>query len=180
MVKEIKNRFAIHHLNQWIRNNKHQRRITTFAEVKSIGIIYDATEPDTDTEIKRLTKKLGAMGKEIYTLGFVNKKALPANIMPQTKEDYFCKGDLHWYELPIKDRISRFANEQFDYLLNIYSTDSMPMMGVSALSKAHCRLGTFHLKFTGCYDFMLSETQPMSPAELLDAFILYLYKLKND
>jgi hypothetical protein len=87
---------------------------------------------------------------------------------------------LHWYKLPIKERVIRFANEPFDYLLNVFTADELPLVGVSALSKARCRLGTFHKKYTGCYDFMLNEEGTKTTSELLDAYILYLYKLKNE
>ena len=180
MVKDIIREVAEKYLNILAKGNKQQRKITSFNQVKTIGILYDASELETIKEVKQATKKLAAMGKEIFTLGFVNKKQIPPNLEPHTKEDYYCKKDLHWYKLPIKERISRFANEHFDYLLNVYTTDKLPLIGVSALSKAHCRLGTFHRKYTGCYDFMINLKGAKSTIEILDAYILYLYKLKNE
>ncbi len=180
MVKDFKKRVAENYLFTLIKGNKQPRKITSFNETKTIGILYDATDETMLPEIKILSKKLKVMGKEIYTLGFVNKKLLPPNLEPHTKEDYYCRKDLHWYSLPIKERVSRFANEPFDYLLNVYSNDNLPLVGVSAMSKAHCRLGTFHRKYTGCYDFMINEHGTKSAVELLDAYILYLYKLKNE
>lgn len=180
MVKDIKRRVAEKYLRHIIRSNKQQRRITSFRSVKTIGILYDATLEDTVKEIKKAAQKLKALNKEIYTLGFINKKALPSNRVPHTKEDFYCRKDLHWYDLPVKERIGRFANEEFDYLLNVYTNDHLPLVGVSAMSKAHCRLGTFHRKYVGCYDFMLSEKNSKSALELLDAYLLYLYKLTHD
>lgn len=178
-MNNIKRRVAEKYLITLTRANKHSRKITSFHQIKTIGILYDATLDETISEVKQITKKLMAMGKEIYTLGFINKKSLPPNLEPHTKEDYYCRKDLHWYRLPIKERISRFANEPFDYLLNVYTADQLPLVGVSAMSKAHCRLGTFHKKYTGCYDFMINEQGTKTASELLDAYILYLYKLKD-
>ena len=180
MVKDIKKRVAAKYLQILNKANKQQRRITSFRSIKTIGILYDATLEETVKEVKKATTKLKALNKEIYTLGFVNKKVLPTNRVPHTKEDFYCRKDLHWFDLPIKDRVSRFANENFDYLLNLYTNDNLPLVGVSAMSKASCRLGTFHKKYTGCYDFMLNEKTGKTELELLDAYILYLYKLKND
>ncbi|MFM9945725.1 MAG: DUF6913 domain-containing protein [Bacteroidia bacterium] len=179
-MRNIKRRVAEKYLTTLAKANKHPRKIISFSQINTIGILYDATLEETINEVKYITKKLMAMGKEIYTLGYINKKVLPPNLEPHTKEDYYCRKDLHWYQLPIKERISRFANEQFDYLLNVYTADQLPLVGVSALSKAHCRLGTFHRKYTGCYDFMINEKGTKTASELLDAYILYLYKLKND
>ena len=179
-MKNIGRRVAEKYLMTQARANKHPRKITSFNQIKTIGILYDATLEETIAEVKHISKKLNAMGKEIYTLGFIDKKILPPNLEPNTKEEYYCRKDLHLYKLPIKERISRFANEPFDYLLNVFTADELPLVGLSALSKASCRLGTFHKKYTGCYDFMLNEEGTKTASELLDAYILYLYKLKND
>lgn len=179
-MRNIKRRVAEKYLTTLARANKLPRKIISFNQIKTIGILYDATLDETIKEVKYITKKLMAMGKEIYTLGFIDKKILPLNLEPHTKEDYYCRRDLHWYRLPIKERISRFANEPFDYLLNVYTADQLPLVGVSAISKAHCRLGTFHRKYTGCFDFMIKEQGTKTATELLDAYILYLYKLKDE
>jgi len=179
-MKNIKRRVAEKYLIAQAMGNKHHLKTTSFNQVKTIGILYNASLEETIKEVKHITKKLTAMGKEIYTLGFIDKKVLPPNLEPHTKEDYYCIKDLHWYRLPIKERIIRFANEPFDYLLNVYTADDLPLVGVSALSKAHCRLGTFHRKYTSCYDFMINEKSNQTTTELLDAYMLYLYKLKNE
>ena len=179
-MKNIKRRVAENYLKSNANANKKARKITSFQQIKTIGILYDASLDETIDEVKLITKKLMALGKEIYTLGFINKKILPPNLEPHTKEDYYCKKDLHWHQLPIKERISRFANENFDYLLNVFTADQLPLVGVSALSKANCRLGTFHKRYTNCYDFMIDEKGNKTATELLDAYLLFLYKLKND
>lgn len=180
MIKDFKKRVAHKYLRTLVKGSKTGRKIVSFNRIKTIGILYDASEPGTIDEVKAATKKLSVMGKEIYTLGYVDKKELPVNLEPHTKEDYYCRKDTHWFGLPIKERVLRFANEPFDYLLNVYSNDKLPLVGVSAISKAHCRLGTFNRKYLGCFDFMLKEQGYLSAIELLDAYILYLYKLKND
>jgi hypothetical protein len=180
MVGDIKRRVAEKYLRNLIRANKQQRMIKSFRSVRTIGILYDATLEESVKEIKQAAQKLKAMNKEVYTLGFINKKAMPANRVPHTKEDFYCRRDLHWYDLPVKDRVSRFANEEFDYLLNVYTNDNLHLVGISAMSKAACRLGTFDRKYTGCYDFMLHDKAHKTAVELLDAYILYMYKLNNE
>ena len=180
MLKKIIQNIAETYLLAQAKLNKTKRNTTPFDQIKTIGIVYDATLDATTLEVKAITRKLMAMGKVIYTLGFIDKKNLPLDLEPNTKEDYFCRQDLHWHNLPIKERISRFTNEPFDYLLNLSVSHQLPLISVSAQSKAKCRIGAFHKKYTSCYDIMLNEHGQKSAAELLDAYILYLYKLKND
>ncbi len=180
MLKKIIQNISETYLLAQAKLNKNQRNITPFDQIKTIGIVYDATLDATTLEVKTITRKLMAMGKVIYTLGFIDKKNLPIHLVPNTKEDYFSRKDLHWHTLPIKERVSRFTNEPFDYLLNVSVCHQLPLISVSAQSKAKCRIGAFHKKFTSCYDIMLNEHEQKSAAELLDAYILYLYKLKND
>lgn len=179
-MNDIRKKIAERYLNKRHSGAEHVRKTTAFRQVKTIGILYDATYEETVKEIKSAAKKFKALGKEVYTLGFVNKKVLPANRLPHTREDFFCKADLHWYHLPRKDRVARFANEPFDYLLNVYSGDHLPLAGVSALSKAHCRMGSYHRKYTGCFDLILKEKGNKTVTELMDAYTLFLYKLKHE
>jgi hypothetical protein len=179
-LNNIQRRVAENYLKSIVNANKKARKITSFQQIKTIGILYDASDEKNIQEVKLATKKLNALGKEIYTLGYINKKTIPLDLEPHTKDDYYCKKDLHWYQLPIKERISRFANENFDYLLNVYTANQLPLIGVSAMSKANCRLGTFHKRYTACFDIMMDEKGTMSITDLLDAFLLNLYKLKNE
>lgn len=179
-MRNFRNRIAEKYLKINTKNNIQKRKTTSFRQIKTIGIVYDATFEETVKEVKSAIKKLKALGKDVYSLGFVNTKVLPANRSPHTRDDFFCKQDLHWYQLPKKDRIGRFSNETFDYLLNVYTDDQLPLIGVSALSKAHCRLGSFHRKYTGSFDVMLKEKGNKTTSELLDAYILFLYKLKHE
>lgn len=162
------------------RANKQARDITSFHDIKTIGILYTANSDEDIKIIKKASTKLKALGKDVYMLGFANKKTLPHGVLPHTKDDYFCRKDLRWYGLPQIDRVNRFANEEFDFLLNVYNPDLLPLLGVSAISKAKCRLGFYNKKYTCCFDFIIKDKNNKQNSELIDAFILYLYKLKND
>ncbi|MCB9251571.1 MAG: hypothetical protein H6605_03840 [Flavobacteriales bacterium] len=174
--KPIASRF----LKIYNNSNEHPRKTTSFNLVRSVGILYDATEDTSVEAVNQVSEKLNRSGKEVFSLGFVDKKKIPENRIPDAKNDFYCQKDLHWYKLPYKDRILRFSNEPFDYLLNVYTADQLPMVGVSALSRANCRLGTFHRKFTACFDFMLHGLENKSTADLLEAYLLYMNKIKNE
>lgn len=73
-MKNIGRRVAEKYLMTQARANKHPRKITLFNQIKTIGILYDATLEERIAEVKHISKKLKAMGKEIYTLGFIDKK----------------------------------------------------------------------------------------------------------
>ena len=162
------------------RNNRQNRDITSFHDIRTIGILYFA---DTDEDIKIIKKastKLKALGKDVYLLGFSDKKTLPHGVLPHTKDDYYCRKDLRWHGLPQVDRVNRFANEEFDFLLNVYKPEMLPLLGVSAISKAKCRLGFYNKKYTCCFDFIIKEKNINKTSDMIDTFILYLYKFKND
>ncbi|NUM31269.1 MAG: hypothetical protein HUU47_02975 [Bacteroidetes bacterium] len=168
------------YLYSMARNNKQIRSTTSFHDIRTIGILYAADSVEDIKHVKNTTTKLTALGKDIYLLGYYNKKTLPNGVLPHTKDDFFCRKDLKWHNLPKEERINRFANEEFDYLLNVYNPELHPLLGVAALSKAKCRIGTFNKKYINCFDFMIKEKNINNNSALLDTLILYLYKLKND
>lgn len=168
------------YLHSMARANKHTRKITSFNKIKTIGILYQADTIEEINIIKKAAAKLNSLGKEVYLLGFSKQKKLPEGVIPHTKDDFFLRKDLMWHGIPKLDRINRFANEEFDFLLNAYNPEILSLLGISALSKAKCRIGIYNKKYTNCFDFIISEKETKQTQELIDAFILYLYKLKND
>ena len=179
-MSDFRRKMAERYLKKWNSGNKTPRLSLGFRRIKTIGILYDATFEETVKEVKQVSNKLKALGKEIYTLGFVKQKVLPANRLPHTRDDFFCRRDLTWNMLPKKERISRFANEEFDYLLCAFSPEEMALTGVSAMSLAKCRIGVFNQRYVGCFDVMLDIPGKKSATEMLDAYILFLYKLTHE
>lgn len=105
--------------------------------------------------VMRFAEELEKKGKKINTLGYLNAKELTGDYIPNYRNDYFCNRDLNKIRLPKEMSVKRFISEPFDYLLNLNVERSFALLGVSALSKAHFRIGKYWKDYTECFDFMI-------------------------
>lgn len=138
-------------------------------QAKRAGLIYPA--PEFDKEAAQLTSWLESRHVKVVCLGFVNEKDLGDAYSPNYKNDFFSKRHLGRWSLPRKDEVSRFALEEFDYLINIYRQAEVPMLGVSALSHARFRIGPYLDGYTMCFDMMFDTRK--------EGIQAYLDEVKN-
>jgi len=64
--------------------------------------------------------------------------------------------------------VNEFIYIKFDILINLCSTDSLPLEYISAVSSSKFRIGRYDREKTYCYDFMINNERNAS----LDEFIL--------
>jgi hypothetical protein len=131
-------------------------RLTTFKAARKIGIVYN--KPDVIKEhLQKIIHHFESEGKFVYTLGFVDEKDI-SNLLPNYKESYFCRNDLSFWKIPHENRISKFIQEDFDFLINLDSVGLIELQGVSTFSKAKTRIGKYFDEFLFAHDLMVKSS----------------------
>ena len=126
------------------------------ANAKSIGILYDATHTNQVNTVKKFVEALKVQGKSVTLFGFYNKKKLPADQHNSKSNEIISRTDLNWYGLPKKNVYAMMANEPFDLLLNLCTWHCIPLLVISASSKAKFRIGKYFSDALNFFDLMLN------------------------
>ena len=122
---------------------KRNTKVCTIASAKSIGILFDATEPASFEIIRDFVKRLENNKKEITILGYVNDKKLIDHYLYRKGFDFFTKTNLNWYNKPENESIEQFISKPFDVLFNLSLRELFPLQYILALSKAKLKVGKF-------------------------------------
>ena len=133
-----------------------KRETVAISNAKSIGILYDATHQNQVNIIKKFVDVLKLQGKSVTIFGFYNKKKLPQDFSNSVSNGLLTRSDLNWYGVPKKNAYAMMANEPFDLLLNLYTWHCVPLLIISAASKAKFRIGKYFSDAMNCFDFMLN------------------------
>jgi hypothetical protein len=173
IIERIKNSLYENVLRQK-GSNKAQRAIVNLNDAKSIGIIYDSTNPDHDITITKFGEMLRNKGKAVEIMAYVNDK----------KIDH--KGDIalfnpkavNWYGVPLDPRIATFCDKPFDLLICALLAESKPLEYIACLSKAKYRVGPFNDKKTQCYDLMIEMGTKNELGYLLQQMVHFLESIK--
>ncbi len=133
-----------------------KRETIALSNAKSIGILYDATHQNQVNIVKKFVESLKVQGKSVTIFGFYNKKKLPQDHPNFKTNEVISRTDLNWYGLPKKNAYALMANEPFDVLLSLYTWHCIPLLVISASSKAKFRIGKYFSDAINCFDFMLN------------------------
>jgi hypothetical protein len=119
---------------------KRRRRASNFSEIKSIGIIYDATDRNAYQSVVQYIRLLKEERKHVATFGFINSKDKSQFLTPKLSDNYFSRFDINLLQLPKKEEIKSFIDEEFDLLIDLSTTTHLPLHYIFALSCARFKV----------------------------------------
>ncbi|MDG1756142.1 MAG: hypothetical protein P8I43_01905 [Bacteroidia bacterium] len=130
-------------------------RLKKLKYARKIGVVYNMQDM-TSEHLHKIIHHFESEGKSVFTLGFVNEKDID-NLLPNYKESYFCNADLNFWKIPHGDSISKFIQEDFDFLINLDLKGAIELQGISTFSVAKTRIGKFFDDFVFAHDLMVKS-----------------------
>jgi len=136
-------------------DHSRKRTIMNIDSANTIGILYCANNPVEVEQMKNHVHSLRDMKKEVKSLGFLNVREVPLGLNGSVKHQYFSLKELNWYGKPSSQFIQNFVNEEFDILFDYGIPFQLPIMFISSMSKAKCKVGRYVEKYAELYDVMI-------------------------
>jgi len=154
------------------------RDFISFKEANSIGIIYNATHPQTIDTVQAFVDRLIDAGKEVQSLGYINLKKSEVIQSKYQNLDFIVKQDVSWYHKPKTFNSSRFIKNKYDILLNLYIEECLALQYMSAFSDAKFRVGHYQKGNLYCNDFHIDLKGDSNVSSLIEQIEHYLNKNK--
>ncbi|MBN2666792.1 MAG: hypothetical protein JXR67_09795 [Bacteroidales bacterium] len=152
-----------------------------FFNIRTIGIIWDATKSDDFSFLTRFHQKMAEQNKDVRILGYYPGKALPD---PYTAIRYFTcikKTELNFFYCPSHPDAESFINTKFDLLIDINFTNLFPLFYASSLSQAGMKVGlSGENPETSPFDLMISMKSPVNTEKYLDQVLYYLGMINSE
>ncbi len=175
----IKGRLAQYVFSKATTRSRAKRRTVAISNAKTIGILYDATQPVEVNIIKKFAESLKSQGKIVTLFGFYNKKKSPLNFISSLSNEIISRSDLNWIGLPKKSTYAMMANEPFDMLLTLCTWHCLPLLVISASSKAKFRMGKYYSDAMHCFDFMVNVENNVPLENFLAQIQMYSQKMNG-
>jgi hypothetical protein len=157
--QNIRNKIGAYYMLKHHAHLSRARTIINIDTARTIGIVYCGDNPVDVEFMKGYIHKLRDMGKEVKSLGFIHIKELPAGLNGSPMHQYFALKELNWYFRPFSQFIHSFVNEDFDLLLDFGIPTQLPIMFISSMSKAKCKVGMYVEKYENIYDVMIEAAE---------------------
>jgi hypothetical protein len=133
-----------------VSNVVHEYR--SFADSYRIGVLGYYTSYESQKPLKAYKELLEKNGYECETLMFVDNKLRDNNMFIPA----FDWNDMDRNKIPFSPRTDRFILRRFDLLINLYFEKSEPLMYISAMSHAKCRVSAYLHHMEDITDVMVS------------------------
>jgi hypothetical protein len=143
------------------------------ADAKEIGVIFNASDPASIDEVKKIVNLLQANNAHVFVIGYLNEKKIADVNLLRSGYNFFSLANLTWFYKPVIPFIEDFLNRKFDILFDLDLENSFPLRYIATLSKAGMKVGRF---FDGCeyLDFMIKLEPEISLRYLIEQSVYYL------
>jgi len=152
-----------------------------FYHIKSIGIVWDASNPGDFALLTRFHQKMAEQNKEVKILGYFPGKEFPDKY---TAIRYFTcikREEVNFFYYPVHPDTESFIKTKFDVLIDINLGNHYPLFYITSLSQAGLKVGLTGLKPEASpFDLMISLKNPVSIEKYLDQVVYYLDMINSE
>jgi len=185
MLKGIKQYIANNALKKEILSSGRGRQPNqfNFEKIKTVGIVFDATNTEDYEIVKRYVVYLREHLKKVKVIGYFSTKEIPTLTYSKLEYDFFSTKELNWMGTPNSVVIRNFINEEFDLLIDLNIHDHFPLKYIAALSKARFKVGKFDQNDIEIHDMMIDSDGTKTVKYFLrqiDTYITMLNKKETE
>lgn len=159
LIENIKDYFGKAKLNSLV-HQKENRRVAfcNLNNAKSVGILFYV---ENESDFKRLMNFIkilkGDYGvRNVNALAFYAEEEEPFFLQSKLSFDFFLPADLNWKREPLKPVCGTFVQEEFDLLLDLTDSFSIPLRNLLLRSKAKFKVGRYTEENQTYYDLMIN------------------------
>ncbi len=175
---QIKNKIGKLKLRSDLKTLERVKIFHNFNTAKSVGIIFDGTNPSNYDAARTFAKFLTESKIRIYGLGFVESKEVSNFYSYYTGFNFFTTKDTNWQGIPSNHNVNDFINEKIDILVDLHLTENFQLDYICAMSKAEFKIGALTTKHN-YYDFMIDISSNSTLDFLCEQIKHYLSIINN-
>lgn len=180
MIRRLKESIGEKRLQSAMKIHVRQKEFLNIDDVRTVGIVFDATNADEFEIVKNYVNKLKQMGKRVHGIGFYNAKVIPQNIY-YTKSDFdlFNAKEVKGMGEPESPYIKTFITEIRDILIDINLNNKFPLRYISAMSYAKCKIGIDIPQNKNIHDMLISVEPSAGMEKYLSQVDFYLQMMNK-
>jgi hypothetical protein len=152
-----------------------------FCNIKSIGVVWDASKPEDFIKLSRFHQKMSEQNKEVTIFGFFPGKELPDQYIAVRFLTCLKKKEVDFLYRPVSPEAQSFMKSKFDVLIDINFKKQLPLVYITSLSQALLKVGLTDSKpESSPFDLMISLKNSVSIDSYLEQVLYYLEMINSE
>ncbi|MBM3419684.1 MAG: hypothetical protein FJY11_00965 [Bacteroidetes bacterium] len=158
-----------------------KRGFVNLEEVKSVGLLWDISNPDDLTPISDFILQMGERGVKVDVLAFFSGKVLPDKLTAIRYLNCLRREDYSLMYIPKSPEAEKFIQNRFDIVIEICFRDFLPLRYVSTLSVATMKIapGFRGHNSSGNHELIIETGLNHNVREFLNQVVVYLEMIKT-
>ena len=167
-------------LSKNVARKKREVYYSNFKNVRSIGIVWDASRPAEFVSLSRFHQKMQDIKIDVTIQGYFPGKNLPDQYTAIRYLRCIKKDEVNSFYHPDSSETNSFISNHFDILIDINFDKMVPLYYVTSLSRARFKVGLFDNETTESpFDLMMEIKNPVDIDSYLLQVIQYLEMIKD-
>ena len=151
-----------------------------FSEVKSIGIVWNASKHEEFQSLARFHQQMNERNIDVKIIGYYNGKHLPDQYTAIRYLSCFKKSETTFFYLPESIEVKSFIKNKFEILIDINFEKNFTLSYITTISQALFKVGLFDETENGSpLDLMMEIKKPVNIDDYLRKVIQYLEMIKS-
>jgi hypothetical protein len=156
------------------------RKFKNFREVKSIGVVWNASKQDEFQVLSRFNQKMQEIDVDVKILGYYHGKHLPDQYTALRYLTCIRNEETNLFYIPDSTDVKSFIGNKFDILIDINFENIFTLKYITLLSKATFKIGLFETEGNNsAFDLMMEMKKPVKVEEYLRQVIQYLEMINS-
>ena len=152
-----------------------------FQNVKTIGVVWDATRSEDFTYISRFHQTMHERNIEVEVLGYFPGKQLPDHLTAIRYLKIMRRKDLNFLYMPVSADFDEFTKRKFDILIDVNFRKILALNFVTTFSKAALKVGLAGSNnHESPFDIMIELVSPPEIDNYFKQTVKYLEMINND
>jgi hypothetical protein len=160
---------------------KRKPHYTNFYHIKTICLVWDASNPEDFIVLTRFQQKMAELNKEVTIFGYYPLNGFPNQYTAIRHLTCLKKKEVNFFYLPVNKESESFVKTKFDVLIDVNFKKHFPLIYITSLSQAGLKVGLTCTKpITSPLDVMISMKSPLNIERFLEHVLFYLEMINSD
>jgi hypothetical protein len=149
-------------------------------DARHVCVLYIADSASTVKLVKAWKERLQEQGKNVKTLGYVERKAQKTLTRQFSDMEFLLPGEVNWWYRPKGTKTSRLLDKEFDLWINLFQKVCKPLEYLALLSKSKMRVGRYLADHSLYYnDFLVDIPEEADLQQFIEQIEHYLNPKKR-
>lgn len=152
-----------------------------FYHIKTIGIVWDASNPEDFGILSKFNQKMAEMNREVKIFGYFPGKEFPDKYTAIRFFTCLKRKEVNFFYCPVHPDTEAFIKTKFDVLIDLNFKKHFPLVYVSSLSQAGLKVGLADSQpMASPFDLMISMKSPVNVEKYIEQVLYYLDMINSE